>query len=201
MKAAVLTGGLMAGLAWLLGWAPAGLVLTPDVFEAGEPWRAVTGHLVHSDWNHLLMNLAGLALCAALFGRQIGWHLTGLLISGGLAVTALVIQTGIFTKYCGLSGALNALFVGGCWLRAGAALTGDRDDADDGFPVWAWALLPVLDLFKILVEMARGDALFSQIAWMPAPEAHLAGWAMGAVYTGFVLVRRSWLWQTAFRNA
>jgi membrane associated rhomboid family serine protease len=40
------------------------------VIDQHEYWRLLTGHLVHADWHHVWMNLAGLALMVALFHRM-----------------------------------------------------------------------------------------------------------------------------------
>ena len=60
-------GAVLLALAWwgeplrgLLRWDRAAL-------SAGEAWRLVTGHFVHLDLEHALLNVAGLVLVAWLF--------------------------------------------------------------------------------------------------------------------------------------
>lgn len=81
----------------------------------GELYRLATGHLVHLDWRHLLLNLAGLMLVWVLVGdryRALGW----LVIA---AVSAATID-GLFwwlipelRWYVGLSGVLHGLLIAG----------------------------------------------------------------------------------------
>jgi rhomboid family GlyGly-CTERM serine protease len=95
---------------------------------AAEPWRALTGHLLHLDGNHLILNLAGFAALWALVGdawRTRDWSLAAVFI-------ALVISVGLLASdglawYVGLSGVLHGLLAMGAvglrheW-RAGAAI-------------------------------------------------------------------------------
>ncbi|MFQ5469582.1 MAG: rhombosortase [Gammaproteobacteria bacterium] len=82
---------------------------------AGEYWRLITGHFVHLGWQHVLMNLLGLALIWALFGQRYDnfkWLIT-------ITVSALFISAGLllFDKeliwYVGFSGVLHGMFVAG----------------------------------------------------------------------------------------
>ncbi len=145
------------------GAVPDALVLDHRWFD--EPWRLLTGHLVHTDAEHLGWNL--LALVGLGLGLQRQGGAGRPLLAGLLAVTAWWLLDGP-SAYVGLSGVLNALFLvlaGRLWLRRGDGL----------------ALVAVLGLFgKIGWEMAAGVPLFTQTAWPPAPQAHLAG-ALGGM--------------------
>ncbi len=86
-----------------------------DALQSGEVWRLVTGHLVHVNWTHLGMNLAGLWLIWQIFYpvlRQKQW--------GAVFVASLVaIDVGLYffhphlDWYVGLSGILHGLFAAG----------------------------------------------------------------------------------------
>ncbi len=89
-----------------------------DAIAGGELWRLLTAHFTHLGWRHLGMNLAGLFLIWALFGRLLpngAWLL-------GLLGTALVVSLGLWWFdpglhwYVGLSGVLHGLFMTGVLL-------------------------------------------------------------------------------------
>ncbi len=79
---------------------------------SGEVWRAISGHLVHLDWPHLLMNLIGLWMIVWLAENLITtleWFFT-------LAASSLLISFSllIFSNvdwYVGLSGVLHSFLV------------------------------------------------------------------------------------------
>lgn len=79
----------------------------------GEIWRIMTGNLVHTNTNHLLINLAGLAFMWPLF-RGI---LTPKILHASLLLLVLAVGIGIYlfseqlSWYAGLSGALYGLFI------------------------------------------------------------------------------------------
>ena len=175
---------VVAGVACLAGWAPAALISLPQLALGDEPWRWVSGHFAHADSNHWFMNSAGLLACGWLFERACREHFTGLLVTGTVFVNVWLFTWSSLSAYCGLSGALNAVFVGGCLMRYCAEDSWARQSTLR----YLWLLLPLLDLAKIAVEFSSGQALFSDSSWVPAPLAHLAGWLAGA---GYVVVWNS----------
>ena len=85
-----------------------------------EPWRWLSGHLVHLGPGHAVLNLVGLALVGTLFAAQLSWR-------GWLAVyaaAALAIDAGLWLAapgldwYVGLSGVLHGLFAAGALSEA-----------------------------------------------------------------------------------
>lgn len=87
----------------------------------GQYWRLLTAHLVHGSIRHLLLNLAGLGLVAALFARDfrpLQWLWIG-------ALSALAIDVGFvwfepqLAWYVGLSGVLHGMLAAGAvmWWR------------------------------------------------------------------------------------
>lgn len=94
-----------------------------EALAAGEAWRLVTGHLTHLGPQHLLLNLAGLALVWLLVGERLPerrWWLVAAL--GALAIDAGFwwLDTGL-GWYVGLSGVLHALFAAGIVAGLAAA--------------------------------------------------------------------------------
>jgi rhomboid family GlyGly-CTERM serine protease len=77
----------------------------------GEWWRLVSGNLVHLGPRHLLLNLVGVALVAALGGRALvgvrgPLSACGAMLGVGLGLLAFAPEVG---WYVGLSGALHGL--------------------------------------------------------------------------------------------
>ncbi|MBT8052246.1 MAG: rhombosortase [Gammaproteobacteria bacterium] len=136
----------------------------------GEHWRAVSGHFVHVDGNHLGWNVLGLAVLGWLIERHSPALLAGALIAGVIAVNVLLIApwTGL-DYYCGLSGALNALLVVALWLEWRASPS-----------PWIAAVAAAC-LAKVALEILTGNAVFSDIGWPPFAWSHLAGMAGGIV--------------------
>lgn len=82
---------------------------------SGELWRAITGHLVHLGWSHLLMNVIGLLLIWLLFGHLIrvrNWIVICLLSTIGISISMLLFNP-VLEWYVGLSGVLHGMFVAG----------------------------------------------------------------------------------------
>lgn len=170
----------IAGVTALTGWAPASLITAPEFGLNVEPWRLLSGHFVHADANHWAMNSAGLLACGLLFERECRAHFTGLLVTGIAFVSIWLVGLSSLSAYCGLSGALNAVFVGGCLMRFSQGNTWSTKPTLH----YLWLALPLLDLAKIGLETSTGNALFSDSSWAPAPLAHLAGWLAGLCYIG-----------------
>jgi len=81
---------------------------------AGEWWRVITGQLVHLGFSHLVLNLAGLALIAWVFGpglRAVQWLV--ILVASWIAIiTGFVWLEPQLAWYVGLSGLLHGLLLG-----------------------------------------------------------------------------------------
>jgi len=123
------------GSRWLLGLICALVVLLSlsgekftaalryerDAVLDGQYWRLLTAHLVHGSIRHLLLNLAGLGLIAALFARDFRpahWIFIGLLSVIAIDVGFVWFEPQL-DWYVGLSGVLHGLLAGGAvmWWR------------------------------------------------------------------------------------
>lgn len=97
----------------------AGLVSTFQfdrlLIDQGDYWLLMTGHLVHLNWMHWALNMAGLVIVAvffSLYGNVLDWLFV-------LLFSAIVIGLGLYwfhpelIWYVGLSGVLHGLFIYG----------------------------------------------------------------------------------------
>jgi rhomboid family GlyGly-CTERM serine protease len=137
----------------------------------GELWRLVTGHLVHANARHALVNAAALVLLllwpvSRTLGAPSWWR--------AIAVTSLAISLGLFlpawpVTYVGASGVLHGLFAFALVAGRGPA----RIDALLLAALWA----------KIAFEQIVGPS--PQVgAWLgvrTAVDAHLIGAAAGTM--------------------
>lgn len=130
-----------------------------------EPWRLLTGHFVHLDWPHLLLNLAGLAVLWALVGDTLSarrWTLVALAGAAAIGAGLLLAPVG---WYVGLSGVLHAL------LAAGAVAL---------WPAWrtgAIGLLAFLVVKGVLewFGFTTGDQVVAEAHWLGAIGGFVAG--------------------------
>lgn len=146
---------------------------------ARQPWRLLTGHLVHLSWPHALVNAAALWIVARLYAPDLSTTRQAV----ALATSALAISAALawlhpdIEWYRGLSGALHGLFFAGAvtWLLAERPRRLAR--------LWMPALLFVGGWVKVALEQPSGGAL-PHADWLGAavvPQAHLAGAACGTV--------------------
>jgi rhomboid family GlyGly-CTERM serine protease len=153
-----------AALYGIAGAAPEAWVFDRAAIAAGEWWRLVTGHLAHSDAEHLLWNLGALSVMGWLLERDrpalFGWGLA----AGAAAVDAWLWLglTGL-ERYCGLSGALNAVL----WVLLAHLWRTTRHPLV--------AAVGAAALLKLVVELQAGQAVLTHTAWPSVPSVHLAG--------------------------
>jgi len=169
------------GLAMLwAGGAPVfgGLRYERSTIAAGELWRLVSGNLVHASGQHLLVNLAGLALVSLLFPGDYSrreWSLIAL-------ASALAVAAGLWWGspevewYVGLSGVLHGVLAAGAiaWWRSHLR----------------WMAIV---LTAILVVKLAGEQLLGGIGWSGdlnvIVDAHLYG-AVGGTLAGAIVSSR-----------
>jgi len=163
---------LCLGLYALFGGAPEMLVYDRAEIQNGQWWRLATGHLVHLDLHHLVYNIGAL-LALGLLYETASFGGSGKLTFGVFGLSSAVISATLYEAspatlyYCGLSAALNALYVAttlGMWRE-----TGQR--------IWLAAL--GLDIAKISWEAAFEPIFSSTLAWPPHTGAHVAGVVAG----------------------
>lgn len=141
------------------------LVFNRDAIMQGELWRLLTGHWVHSDTEHMLLNLAAFAFLGCMIEMSLGRYklYSALIVGMCLVNTWLWIFIPTLDFYCGLSGILNTLLfvilIDG-WLRTRKFI---------------FLFIAVAATAKVVFELIQSSAIFSHTTWPAIPEAHLAG--------------------------
>jgi len=112
----VLTVALLSVIAYFInGDMESTLVYHRQLIEQGEYWRLITGHFLHTNGYHLLLNLAALSLLWALHGQFYTIQNYALLFFS----SALICSAGLYflspeiRQYVGLSGVLHGIFIFG----------------------------------------------------------------------------------------
>ncbi len=153
------------------------------LIQQGQLWRLLTGHLVHSNNIHLLLNMCALALVLMLFDKLVNnkqW-LALILVSAIIQSIAFYYLLPQVQSYVGLSGVIHSLYVFGA-VRL-LAQPKERSLA---------CLLLALVTLKLLTEnVGHGISVTEQmIASHVLVEAHLYGAVIGLVSI-FILQRFS----------
>ena len=93
------------------------LYLEPSKVYSGELWRVISGQFLHSNYAHMWMNIAGLALVWALHGDHYRIeHFWVLSLVGMLLVGTLVTVFSEYGVYTGFSGVLHFLLAYGAMV-------------------------------------------------------------------------------------
>jgi rhomboid family GlyGly-CTERM serine protease len=144
----------------------------------GEWWRLVSGHLVHLDLRHAVLNAAGLALVWALFARDYSPRAWVAIVVGAMAAIDAGLWLGDSTVqwYVGSSGVLHGAMAAGAIAHVRA---GERE---------GW-LLAALLAAKLLYEQSIGALPLSGNDPVVV-DAHLYGVLGGAAVAAFLSPRR-----------
>lgn len=148
-----------------------------DIFN-GQIWRILTGHMLHTNLNHLLLNSLGLALLWGLHGSYYSTKsYFGYVLYFALFISlALLWFVDDLHWYVGLSGVLHGLFT-----------VGAIKDIQHGLKS-GWLLLAGISI-KVIYEQISGPSaeIANLIDARVAIEAHFAGWLAGIVtFTGLL---------------
>ncbi len=153
----------------------------PDTITSGQWWRLFTGHLVHLNVNHLLLNLAGVLILALLFPRflpadRLLW--ITLLMAAAISLGLLSLRPDL-ASYRGFSGCIHG-------LAAILAMRGLKTDR--WFSIILLAALSVkLVLEGVGLDRSETTALIGgPVIW----EAHALGFASGLLIAGAGFIRR-----------
>jgi rhomboid family GlyGly-CTERM serine protease len=138
----------------------------------GQPWRAITGPLVHATWGHLVRDLALVAIAGVGYEAPLRAR-RALLFGAGLIVPALVVLAAGARWYCGVSGLSHALLA--------AALCHELVHRRGGARLIVVAL-GALAVLKPGYELVTGAPAFPMSLGdgvVQAPLAHVAGVVIG----------------------
>ncbi|MGD2056823.1 MAG: rhombosortase, partial [Gammaproteobacteria bacterium] len=170
---------LAAALFFLVGPGAEAWIYDREAIARGEWWRLATGHWIHGDGGHLLWNLLALVLLGWLLETlQVRW--LALALGAGMAGVDAWLWWGDagLRYYCGLSGILNSVLAAYLLLSWRARR----------HPVLAG--IAIVAVGKVLIEIARHEALLTDTLWPGVPEAHAAGLLAGLLFAGFATVAR-----------
>lgn len=140
--------------------------------DSGQYWRLLTHALLHTNINHLLLNLAGMSLLWALHGEHYrAWNVAGLLLFCSIA-SALAVWSFSPTidYYVGLSAALHGLFVFG-------AVRDVQQKRISG-----WLLLGGIVIKLFMEQHQTTDSTAALINATVAYDAHIYGAIAGLCY-------------------
>jgi len=86
-----------------------------EALLTGNWWLLLTGNFVHLNWNHLMLNMAGLALIVMLVWSNFNvWEWTIVVLFSSLGVgTGLLLRDSQIEWYVGFSGTLHGLLLAG----------------------------------------------------------------------------------------
>ena len=144
-----------------------------------QPWRWLTGHFVHVNWQHALINAVALWVVARLFAPDLSASRQLIaLLAAALAISAgLALLYPSIVWYRGLSGALHGLFF------AGAAIWLIKARPRKFRELWLPSALFFGGWIKVALEQP-GGATTPYAEWLGAgvvPQAHLVGAACGTL--------------------
>jgi rhomboid family GlyGly-CTERM serine protease len=156
------------------------LAFDRDAIEQGQWWRLLTGNFLHTNVNHLLLNLAAVVLLWSLHGE---YYRTGH-YAVMLVLLSLGVSVGIYAFepkmqwYVGLSGILHGVFVWGAYQDIRQGLTS------------GW-LLMIGVWVKILNEQLFGPSvgIAQLIQASVAIDAHLFGAFGGLIMIIYSLIK------------
>ena len=144
-----------------------------------QPWRWLTGHFVHVNWQHALINAVALWVVARLFAPDLNASRQLIaLLAAALAISAcLAVLYPSIVWYRGLSGALHGLFF------AGAAIWLIKARPRKFRELWLPSALFFGGWIKVALEQPGGSTT-PYAEWLGAgvvPQAHLVGAACGTL--------------------
>jgi rhomboid family GlyGly-CTERM serine protease len=154
-----------------------------ELVEQGEFWLLFSGHIVHLNWAHWALNMAGLAIVAFFFSSHasVKQWLAVIIVSACMINAGLWLWLTDVRSYVGLSGVLHGLFLYG-------ALREIRF-----YPASGYVLTTVL-IAKLTWEFFNGALPGSEqmTGGRVLTEAHLLG-AIGGISVWLFEYLRQWL--------
>lgn len=162
---------LLIAIQVAFGPAQDALIFNRKAVEAGEVWRLITGHLVHTGNRHLAWNVAALLVIGGLLEWEFGIravHHLAVVTAGAVAISAwLWWGMPSLEQYSGFSGILNTqlvIFLATAWQKT-------RNPLFVAVGIGAAA--------KIFAELLAEKSFLAATTWPSVPEAHGIGFLAG----------------------
>ena len=150
-----------------------------DLFESGDLWRGISSHFLHTNFNHLILNLVAVVLLWALHGQFYTFanYTVVFIFSAIMATLGIHFFSPEINQYVGLSGVLHGFFIWGAFK-----------DIEHKDKTGYLLLLGVLG--KVIYEQIVGpnQEVASLINATVAIDAHLWGMIGGAFVGVFSLI-------------
>ncbi len=146
----------------------------------GEVWRIITGHFTHANFNHFLLNIAGIGLILLLFPSSCRAKPLSLAMLGISILTGISLLFTDVLVYTGLSGILHGFFM----FLVLSEIAFHKKKLD-------MAILLGL-IIKLIYEQVYGSSeMIETLINMPvASNAHLIGAISGGVVSAVFLYYR-----------
>lgn len=150
------------------------LVFNRRLISQGEYWRLFSGHFLHTNGYHLLLNLSALLLLWALHGNFYHYKNYSLLFTfcALFCSAALYFLSPDIKQYVGLSGVLHGIFVFG-------AIMDIRNGDKTGYLLFIGVWLKILDEQYFGASTDVVDLIEANVAI----DAHLWGALSGLIFT------------------
>ncbi|MGZ3157982.1 MAG: rhombosortase [Burkholderiaceae bacterium] len=159
---------------------------------SGQAWRIITGHLVHLNTPHLVLNLLGLFLLSELlWGGLPALHALGLLVAASVGISVLLwLLHPELMRYAGLSGVLHGLWAAAALAGLSSNLPRTVRSAAEPFTLngSTHRYVSIAGLLLLIVKLGlewRGGASIRTEQLIGAPvitSAHLYGALIGVAY-------------------
>lgn len=147
----------------------------PGALAGGEPFRLVTGELIHLNGAHLSVNVVGLLLVGSLFERLVGGRRFLVVLLGGALGSALASSALQDQLSLGASGAVNAAFA--CWVYVGVAY---RDELPGNYCLPLWFISVLLGGIGLVTALEVTRPRIDHIG-------HAGGFAAGLVLSAIMI--------------
>ena len=156
------------------------LAFQRDSIVAGEIWRLITGNLIHTNANHLFLNLAGVILLWAIHGYyySVSNYFFMFLFYSIIVTTFIYFFNPEMLWYAGLSGVLHGFLVWGAFQDIRQKVS------------FGWLLMIAVWL-KVIYEQIFGQDpdLANFIDANVAVDSHLYGALAGIAIVAFTLLK------------
>jgi rhomboid family GlyGly-CTERM serine protease len=156
------------------------LAYNRDAITKGDYWRLITGHFIHLNNMHLLLNMLGVGMVLMLFDHLLAiWQWIVVLLASALIISLLIyLNLPQVQAYVGLSGVIHTLYVLGTLQLL-------NQPKERNFAI----ILMLMVTLKLLTENVGQGISFTadMIGGRVLYQAHLYG-ALAGLFLGAIVV-------------